>query len=214
MLCEFRFTALKAVNVFYVILDLCCDSFLVSHEQINSRSQCVYTSPPNNVYIWSLYYIRPPGCLLELTIFLEIFLVIGAETASSAKSFGVWIWLWGNYTKNEKDHVWTWTSQGLSDRINLVFTTSTTYRPPPHRQCLFLPAFSRGNKKGTQRLGVKTDAHPTLQCPVVPQAPTESCLKQRTQVRAHYLTNINVLFSIQAHLSARTPCCCFLPQLS
>jgi len=36
-------------------------------------------------------------------------LVIGAETASSAKSFGVWIWLWGNYTKNEKDHVWTWT---------------------------------------------------------------------------------------------------------
>lgn len=36
---------------------------------------------------------------------------------------------------------YTWTTHGLSDRINLVFTTSTTYRPPPHRQCLFLPLF-------------------------------------------------------------------------
>lgn len=57
---------------------------------------------------------------------------------------------------------------------------------PTNRQCLFLPPFFRVNKKGTQRLrdSESKDAHPSLQCPVVPQAPTESCLKQRKQVRA------------------------------
>lgn len=62
----------------------------------------------------------------------------------------------------------------------------------PHRQCALHPPswkWIRGNSE-TERASESKDAHPYLQCPSLPQAPTEPCLKSRKQVRSAVIASL------------------------